>query len=97
MAKFVSLMRFTEQGVKAVQASPERAEANRALAAQFGVEVEQILWIMGAYDILMILEAPDDETVGAFLLSMISRGNVAGQTMRAYEAEEFAALTSRMA
>ncbi len=97
MATFVALLNFTDQGVRAVQASTRRAAANRALAEAVGVTVKDIYWTMGRYDVVMILEAPDDETVTAYLLSMASRGSVTSQTMRAFDSAQFNAIVERMA
>ncbi|MBI2301235.1 MAG: GYD domain-containing protein [Armatimonadetes bacterium] len=97
MARFIALMRFTDQGIRAVKDSPRRAAANRALAEQVGVRVVDIFWTLGSYDVVMILEAPDDETVTSYLLSVASRGNVTTETLRAFDAEQFAAVTAKMA
>jgi uncharacterized protein with GYD domain len=96
MAKFVVLARFTDQGVKAVKDTVARSAGNRALAEKLGVKVNEILWTLGPYDVVMLLEADDDRTATAFALSMAARGNVTTTTMRAFDGAEFAAVVDKM-
>ncbi len=88
MATYVSLINWTEQGVKAFKDTVDRAEAGKQLAAQFGGSLKEIYWTLGPYDIVAISEAPDDETATAFALSLASQGNVRTTTMRAFGAGE---------
>ncbi len=97
MAKYVGLCQFTDQGVRAVKESAKRADANRALAKQCGVTIKEILWTLGAVDLVMVFEAPNDEAATAYMLSIAAKGNVTTQTMRAFDAEEFGAVTAKMA
>jgi len=88
MAKFVALVDYTEQGIRTIQDSPERAEAFAARARQAGVTVEQVFWTSGAHDGVLILDAPDDETVAGLMLALARTGNVRTQTLRAYGRDE---------
>jgi uncharacterized protein with GYD domain len=96
MATFIALLNFTGDGVKAAKESPARAQGNRDLAASMGVTVKKCFWTLGSYDVVMILDAADDETVTAFVLAMGAKGKVTSQTMRAFNAEEFAAIAAKM-
>lgn len=95
MATYVSLVNFTEQGVRDIKATAERAEKFRAAAQKAGVTVKEVFWTMGAYDIVLILEAADDKTVAAVLVGLASLGNVKTQTMRAFNATEMKEITSK--
>ena len=88
MAKYVSLLQFTDQGVRNVKDSVKRAAAATAEAEKMGAKVTDAFWTMGAYDVVLLLDAPDDETVSAFSLKLGSLGNVKSQTMRAFRREE---------
>jgi uncharacterized protein with GYD domain len=70
MANYVSLVQFTEQGIRAAKDTTKRAEAVKAQAAKMGVKVTDILWTLGAYDSVLIAEAPDDETMAAYAVSV---------------------------
>jgi len=53
-------------------------------------------WTMGAYDTVVIIEAPDDETMSAFILKMGSLGNVKGQTLRAFRRNEMEGILAKV-
>jgi uncharacterized protein with GYD domain len=88
MAMYVSLLQFTDQGIRSVKETAKRGAAATAEGEKMGVKVKQALWTMGAYDVVLLLDAPDDETISAFSLKLGSLGNVKSQTMRAFSREE---------
>jgi uncharacterized protein with GYD domain len=97
MASFVILANFTEQGVRHVRDTVQRAEAFKVLANSAGAAVKDMYWTLGPYDIVAICEAPDDETITALSLSVASFGNVTTQTLRAFPAAEMAKILDKMA
>jgi uncharacterized protein with GYD domain len=88
MAKYVTLINWTEKGASAFRDTVARAEAAKEIAGAFGGALEQIYWTMGSYDIVAIVEAPDDESASAFVLALGSQGNLRGMTLRAFSADE---------
>ena len=88
MAITVSLVNFTDQGIRNIKDSPQRARAFRELCRQQGVQVREILWTSGAYDMVVITEGPE-EALSAVLLSTAKLGNVRTQTLRAMDLETF--------
>ena len=88
MARFISLVRFTEQGARNVKDSPARAEAFAKMAESLGVRVQSMYWTLGAFDLVVTVEGGED-AVTAALLKVGSAGNVHTQTLRAYDAGEF--------
>jgi uncharacterized protein with GYD domain len=97
MATYVSLLQFTDQGIRTVKDTTKRAEAAQAMAAKIGVKSLDILWTLGAYDLVVVGEAPDDETMTAYALSLAALGNVKTCTMRAYRAKEMSSILGKMA
>ncbi|MGZ8299592.1 MAG: GYD domain-containing protein [Rhodoplanes sp.] len=97
MASFILLAHFTEQGIKNVKDSPKRADAFRQSAKKRGATVKEIFWTLGQYDLVAILDAPDDVTVTALGLSLGTLGNVRTQTLRAFSEAEMAAVLGKMA
>ncbi|HEX6401444.1 MAG TPA: GYD domain-containing protein [Actinomycetota bacterium] len=87
MAKYVSLISWTEQGIKSYQDSVARAEDAMKVAADMGGSL-QVLWTLGEYDIVAISDFPDDETATAFMLKVGSQGNIRTKTMRAFESDD---------
>jgi len=96
MAKYISLLQFTEQGARNVKDTIKRAAAATAEAEKMGVKVTDSFWTMGAYDVMLLLDAPDDETIGAFSLKLGSLGNVKTHTMRAFRREEMEKILAKV-
>ena len=88
MANYVALVNFTDQGVRQIRQTTERAKALVNAASNLNVKIKEIYWTMGIYDAVITAEAPDDETVTAFAMSMGSLGNIRTQTLRAFAADE---------
>ena len=95
MPTFVSLVNFTDQGIRDVKESPRRSEAFRAMAEKLGVTVKSIYYTVGHYDIVVTLEGPD-EAVTAALLKTGSLGNVRSQTLRGFSVDEMKKITGLM-
>ena len=96
MAMYVSLLQFTEQGIRNVKDTIKRAAAATAEAEKMGVKVTESFWTMGAYDVVLLLEAPNDETVSAFSLKLGALGNVKSQTMRAFGRKEMEGILAKV-
>jgi uncharacterized protein with GYD domain len=96
MATFISLVNFSEQGVRDFKVSPERATKFKSMAQKAGVTLKEVYWTMGVYDVVLILEAPDDEAVAAALLGLASLGNVRTQTLRGFNSSEMKEIISKV-
>ena len=88
MATFITTLHFTEQGIKAVRDTCERAAAFKATAKKLGVKVTGLYWTLGAFDGVLVLEAPGEATATAALLHLGALGNLRTQTARAFDAAE---------
>jgi uncharacterized protein with GYD domain len=88
MAISISLVSFTEQGIRNVKESPQRAAAFRELAKRNGVTIRELFWCIGRYDLVTIVEG-DEEAITATLLSIAKLGNVRTETLRALDLETF--------
>jgi uncharacterized protein with GYD domain len=95
MPTYVSLVRWTDQGVRNYRESVQRAEAFRNAVSQSGGQVRELLWTLGEYDIVTVIDAPDDESAMALLLQTASLGNVRTQTMRAMGSDEISTVIAR--
>jgi uncharacterized protein with GYD domain len=96
MATFITTIHFTEQGIKAVRDTCKRAEAFKATAQKMGVKVTGLYWTLGAFDGVIVCEAPDEETATTALLHLGSLGNLRTQTARAYDATEMQRILGRL-
>jgi uncharacterized protein with GYD domain len=95
MADYIMLLSFTDQGVRNFSDSPKRAADFAEMVRDMGGTVKQEYWTTGSYDIVVVVEAPNDETVAAAALKVCGLGNVRTTTLRAFAAEEFAAIIDR--
>jgi uncharacterized protein with GYD domain len=88
MVAYVVLGNFTDQGIRNAKESPKRADAFKAMAKTFGVTVKEILWTQGRYDIVTIVDAPDELSFLSLTLSLGALGNVRTESLRAFSADE---------
>ena len=96
MATYVVLANFTDQGVRSAKDSPKRAEAFRKMAETFGVTVKELFWTQGRYDIVTILDAPDEFSATALNLNLSALGNVRTESLRAFSAAEMTTIVGKM-
>jgi uncharacterized protein with GYD domain len=95
MPTFITLFNLTEQGVRKFKDTAKRAAAFAKAGKAAGVVVKEVYWTLGAFDGVLILEAPDDETAAAVLLMLGSKGNVRSQTLRAFTRREVGAILAK--
>lgn len=88
MAMYIVLGRFSDQGIRAVKDTTKRADTAKQLAKKVGATMKDVYWTIGQYDIVALVEAPDDETITAFGLSTGIAGNLRTETMRAFTQTE---------
>jgi uncharacterized protein with GYD domain len=96
MATYVVLAKFTDQGIRNAKDSPKRANAFKEMAKTFGVTVKDIGWTQGRYDIVTIVEAPDESSTMSLSLSLGALGNVRTETLRAFSAAEMTKIVGKM-
>ena len=96
MATYIALVNFTDQGIRHIRQTTERAKGLMNAAAKLGIKIKDIYWTLGAFDAVFTAEAPDDETMTAFAASMGSLGNIRTQTMRAFSAQEMNQILAKL-
>ena len=89
MSTYFILANWTEQGIKDVKASPKRLRAAKRLAKDCGVKFRSFHMTLGEYDIILRVEAPNDEAVARFTLALGSAGNVRTTTLKGFTEVEF--------
>lgn len=92
MATYIALLDFTDQGVRRIEDSPQRADEFNELAERAGARVLAQYWTIGSHDGVLVLDAPDDQVAASILLRLAASGNVRTTTLRAYEWAEAQAL-----
>ena len=88
MPTYIVMSKFTDQGVKNIRDISQQMEQNREAAERLGLK--RIGWYLtqGSYDLVVIVEAPDDQTMAAQVLRIAGRGNSHTETLRAFTPEE---------
>jgi uncharacterized protein with GYD domain len=95
MPNYVSLISWTDQGVRNFKDTVDRYEAARAAMGASGVTFKDAYWTVGPYDLVTVVEGPDDETAAAALLGIAAQGNLRSTTMRAFNADEMRSVIQR--
>ena len=95
MTTYVSLINWTEQGIRNFRDCTQRAEDFTKLVEGSGGTVRELLWTVGEYDIVSVVNFPDDETATASLLQVGALGNIRTKTMRAFDASQMAKVIER--
>jgi uncharacterized protein with GYD domain len=96
MVTYVVLAKFTDQGVRNSKDSPKRADAYKGMAKTFGVTVKEIVWTQGRYDVVTVVDAPDESAAMSLSLSLSALGNVRTETLRAFSAAEMTKIVGNM-
>src|SRR2546423_4766599 len=89
MPTYIALLKWTEKGIAAIKGSPERLDAGRQAFKQAGMEIKETYLTMGRYDLVCVIDAPDDETFAKGMLSLGSQGNVSTESLKAFTEDQF--------
>jgi uncharacterized protein with GYD domain len=95
MATYIVLLHYTDQGIRNVKDTTKRAASAAEAASKVGVKFTELFWTLGHYDLAILAEAPDDETMTALMLKLSSLGNVKSQTLRAFRPKEMEAILQK--
>jgi uncharacterized protein with GYD domain len=97
MPVYVTLLNWTDQGIRNVREAVQRVDSGAQVAEQkYGVRLKEIYWTVGPYDYVVLWEAPDEQSMSAFMLELGSLGNVRSTTLRAYDRDEVGGILERL-
>jgi uncharacterized protein with GYD domain len=96
MPRYVILVNWTDQGVRDVKQTVDRTDHGGAIAEKHGLKLKEAYWTVGAYDMVAVFEAPDEEALSAHLLEIGSSGNVRTTALRAFDEEEMKGILGRL-
>jgi uncharacterized protein with GYD domain len=96
MPTYVSLLRFTDKGIQTIKEAPKRVEAAKQMAKSAGCEIKAVYYVLGRYDVVVISEAPDDESAVRMALAGGMQGNVTSETLRAFPGDEFMKIVAKL-
>jgi uncharacterized protein with GYD domain len=96
MATYIVLMKFTDQGARAVKDTVKRAQAAEQAAKGYGVTFKSLHWTQGQYDLVAVIEAANEAAATTWSLILASQGNISSQTLRAFNADEMKGFIAKM-
>lgn len=96
MATYVTLIKWTEQGVKDLKNTVTRGQQGQRGIEQAGGRVLGTYWTQGQYDVVLISEFPDEETATAFFLQAAQLGYFRTETLRAFTADEMQRILQKL-
>ena len=92
MAKYVLLGNWTDQGARDVKNTVKRSRAAREMFAGMGVNAREWFFTLGRYDVVLTVEAPDDETLTKAVCALAAQGNLRTTTLRGFGEKEMETL-----
>ena len=96
MPTYITLVKYTQKGIENVKESPQRLDAAKQAARGMGAELKEFYLVMGQYDIILVSEAPNDETIAKMALALGSLGNVRTESFRAFKEDEYREIISAL-
>jgi uncharacterized protein with GYD domain len=96
MPTYIIQSQWTDQGIRSVKESAKRLELGKKKLKEMGGEIKAFYMTTGAYDMLAVVEVPNDEVLAAHLLWLGSQGNLRTQTVRAFTEEEHRKIVDRL-
>jgi uncharacterized protein with GYD domain len=97
MPTYIALLKWTPQGLKDIKQSPSRLDAARKGFQAAGVTMKQFYMVTGQYDMVAIVDAPDDTTLAKAILTAASQGSIVSETCRAFTEDEYRQIVSGLA
>jgi len=89
MPTYITLAKWTQQGIQNIKGSPERLDAFKKFVEASGGKVKDFYMVTGQYDMVLVLEAPEDSVVAKVALGTASKGSVQTETLRAFTEAEY--------
>jgi uncharacterized protein with GYD domain len=96
MAVYVTLYRYTDEGIKGIKSAAEIAEGWQAEAQKRGITVQALYWLQGQYDAVTIIESDDADAVNGLLLAIGAQGALRTETMSAMSLADIQRLTGSL-
>ena len=94
MQSYICLLRWTHKGLEDIEDSPSRLDAARKAFESAGITMKSFFMVMGQYDIVAVMEAPNDDSMARAMLSVAKKGAIHSETMRAFTESEYRRIVS---
>ena len=94
MPTYITLVRFTQKGIERINEGPARLDDAKQIFESMGAKIKEFYLVMGRYDMVIVVEAPDDETVTKLALRIGARGTSRTETFRAFTEVQYREIVS---
>ena len=94
MPKYLMLSTLSEQGLQTLRANPERVQEVNKDVEEMGAKVVHQWFVLGPYDFVNIIEAPDASTIARISVSLGARGSVHTQSYEMLEVDDLLSMLS---
>jgi uncharacterized protein with GYD domain len=89
MPTYIALLKWTQQGISKAGGSAKRLDAGRKEFKKLGADIKDVYLTMGRYDLVCVIEAPNDEAYAKAILGLGSQGNVSTETLKAFSEDQY--------
>ncbi|KAB1189199.1 GYD domain-containing protein [Haloferax sp. MBLA0077] len=96
MPTYITLWNYTQQGIENIEGSPDRLDAAMDLIESLGGELKGFYLTMGQYDVVTVIEMPDDDAAAKLLLRLGQSGNISGETLKAWPEADYRDLIANL-
>ncbi len=96
METYIFLTAWTDQGLVNARGSVDRATTAVETMEALGVKIFEMYWTVGAFDLVLVAECPDQETAFAVQLKLAEKGNVRSTALRAFDREQMTSIIERL-
>jgi uncharacterized protein with GYD domain len=96
MPNYIALLKWTNQGISKVGGSAKRLDAGRKAFKKAGAEIKDVYMTLGQYDLVCVIEAPDDDSYAKAILGLASQGNVSTETLKAFTEDQYRKITGSL-
>jgi len=96
MPTYIALLKWTQQGITKAGGSPKRLDAGRKAFEKLGCKIKDVYLTLGRYDLVCLIDAPDDEAYAKAILGLSSQGNVSTETLKAFSENQYRSIVGSL-
>jgi len=96
MPTYIELINWTDQGIRNIKEAPQRIDAFKKAVESAGGKVNGFYFTMGKYDIITIIEAPNDDAIANIAISTGSKGSIRSETVKAFTEDQFRKIITKL-
>lgn len=96
MPTYLCLCNWTQKGIENVKDSPKRLDEAKKVFREMGVEMKAFYMTSGRYDLVIVVEAKDENALARTMLTQGAKGGIRTETLRAFPEDEYRRIVSSL-